>query len=172
MRLTALLEAAQRFCSSGTWETGPRGTPVWVYDPRGDGEPDLQTKLLQELDAEHVGDAVEAAGYAHFNRVPHLCVDVPDGGFTITAKTSEGKRVTFSFMPYKIGGPPQTVDVVYHDAGTIWPGATAPTFEVAVLGKGPTLYASRAAGAQRPTLVAVLLEDQDRPTDQQGEDQH
>ena len=76
-------------------------------------------------------DAV-SAGYAEFNRNPHLCVDVPDGGFTITAKTSEGKRITFAFQPYKSGGAPQCVDVQYHDGeqGVTRNGDPWPVFDV------------------------------------------
>jgi len=76
-------------------------------------------------------DAV-AAGYAEFNRNPHLCVDVPDGGFTITAKTTEGKRITFAFQPYKNGGPPQCVDIQYHDGeqGLTQNGDPWPVFDV------------------------------------------
>ena len=65
------------------------------------------------------GEQAKADGYAEFNGYPHLCVDVPDGGFTISAKTSEGKRVTFSFQPYRSGGPAQCVDICYHDSGKI-----------------------------------------------------
>ena len=57
----------------------------------------------------------EKAGYAEFNVCPHLAVDIPNEGFTITAKTSEGRRITFSFLPYKNGGPPRCVDIQYHD---------------------------------------------------------
>lgn len=39
-------------------------------------------------------DAV-SLGFAGFNDVPHKAIDVPDGAFTITAKTSENRRVTF-----------------------------------------------------------------------------
>lgn len=61
-------------------------------------------------------EQVETAGFAAFNAFPHLCVEVPDGGFTISARTSEGKRVTISFVNYKDGGAAGCVDVQYHDA--------------------------------------------------------
>lgn len=57
-----------------------------------------------------------AAGFAEFNGCPHLCIDVPDGGFTISARTSDGKRVTFCFVPYRDDAPAGCVDVQYHDA--------------------------------------------------------
>lgn len=82
-------------------------------------------------------DAASAAGYAQFNGVPHLSVDVPDGGFTVTCKTSEGRRITFSFMPYRNAGPPQCVDVTYHDNGTCdrFGDKDLPTFDVLMFGR-------------------------------------
>ena len=41
----------------------------------------------------------KSIGYAVFNDVPHKAIDVPDGSFTITARTSDGRRTTFCFMP-------------------------------------------------------------------------
>lgn len=82
-------------------------------------------------------DDAEAAGYAQFNGVPHLAVDVPDGGFTVTAKTSEGKRITFSFMPYRDGGPAGCVDICYHDSGNSdnFQGRDLTTFDVLMFGR-------------------------------------
>ena len=81
-------------------------------------------------------DAV-AAGYAEFNRNPTLCIDIPDGGFTLSAKTSEGKRITFAFQPYRNGGPPQCVDIQYHDGeqGVTRNGDPWPVFNVIGFGK-------------------------------------
>src|SRR3546814_10910290 len=59
----------------------------------------------------------EKIGFARFNRVPTLPIDIPDGGFTISAKTSEGRRITFYFGPHRTGGPARFVDVQFHDAG-------------------------------------------------------
>ena len=42
---------------------------------------------------------VEKSGYAKFNMGPHLCVDVPDGWYTISCKTPDGKMITFAFIP-------------------------------------------------------------------------
>lgn len=60
--------------------------------------------------------AAEAAGYASFNAVPHLAIEVPDGNSTLTVRTSEGKLVTFAFLSYTTGGPPQCVDLFNHSA--------------------------------------------------------
>lgn len=72
-------------------------------------------------------------GFATFNRVPTLPIDIPGGGFTISAKTSEGRRVTFFFGPNRTGGPARFIDIQYHDAGMTVPdggGAPAPVFDL------------------------------------------
>jgi hypothetical protein len=81
--------------------------------------------------------AAVADGYAGFNGNPHLAVDVPDGGFTITAKTSEGKRITFAFQPYRSGGAAGCVDIAYHDNGTVdrFNDTDLPTFDVLMFGR-------------------------------------
>lgn len=112
-----------------------------------------------------------ADGYAEFNGVPHLAVDIPDGdGFTITAKTSEGKRITFSFMPYRKDGPPQCVDVQYHDNGTSHAknGVEIPDFDVVLFGETaaravPTQYDSRKQPF-RPGIVCVLMDNKEEKT--------
>lgn len=38
----------------------------------------------------------ESIGFARFNDVPTLPIDIPDGNFTISAKTTDGRRITFS----------------------------------------------------------------------------
>ena len=60
----------------------------------------------------------ESIGFARFNDVPTLPVEIPDGNFTITAKTSDGRRITFFFGEHKRGAPPSFVDIQYHDL--IW----------------------------------------------------
>lgn len=57
---------------------------------------------------------VKETKFAKFNSGEHLCVEVPDGHFTISARTSEGKQITFAFLPYKENGPAQCVDVEHH----------------------------------------------------------
>ena len=114
----------------------------------------------------HPHDKVEAEGYATFNGFEHLCVDVPDGGFTISAKTSEGKRITFSFLPYKSGGPAQCVDICYHDGkrGTTANDAECPVFDVICFGEtnGSKAqrfqYDSREKGNHPTGIVCVLMD--------------
>lgn len=57
----------------------------------------------------------EDEGYGKFNTYPHLCVDVPNGGFTISARTSDRQRVTVAFVPDE-NGVPHCVDILHHDS--------------------------------------------------------
>ena len=98
-------------------------------------------------------DAV-ATGYAEFNRNPHLCVDIPDGGFTISAKTSEGKRITFAFQPYVTGGPAQCVDIQYHDADFPLGRNGAPRFDALLFGEKD--YDTRKN--TKPGIVCILMD--------------
>jgi hypothetical protein len=56
------------------------------------------------------------SGFASYNDCPHLCVDVPDGFFTISARLSDGRRITFAFAPYEKDSAAQCVDIHYHDS--------------------------------------------------------
>lgn len=44
----------------------------------------------------------------------HLFVDVPDGWATISCRQSDGRQVTFAFVPQGKGRPAQCVDVSLH----------------------------------------------------------
>jgi hypothetical protein len=55
--------------------------------------------------------AAKAAGFKVFNGRSHLLVDVPDGLFTISCRTSAGDLVTFAFCPYRKGAAAACVDV-------------------------------------------------------------
>ena len=107
-------------------------------------------------------DAV-SVGFAQFNTVPHLPVDIPDGGFTITTKTSDGRRTTFYFGPYETGGTPQFIDIQFHDRGTTIPAANGeptPTFDTFTIGKGghhPT-DSRPLAEPDKPSILVLLLE--------------
>ena len=61
----------------------------------------------------------QAIGFARFNDVPTLPIDIPDGDFTVSVKTSDGRRVTFFFGAYRRGAPPRFVDIQYHDLSLI-----------------------------------------------------
>jgi len=105
----------------------------------------------------------EAIGFARFNDVPTLPIDIPDGNFTISARTSDGRRITFFFGEYRRGVPPSFVDIQYHDSGSIIPnanGGTSPTFDMLTIGRGGShAYDSRQQAAeQKPSIAVVLLE--------------
>ncbi|HEX7783439.1 MAG TPA: hypothetical protein VF509_11595 [Sphingobium sp.] len=103
----------------------------------------------------------QAIGFAVFNAVPTLPIDIPDGGFTLSAKTSEGRRITFYFGPYVTGGPARFVDIQY-DAGATVPdarGAPTPVFDMFTIGHGDArAYDSRSEEPiGKPSIAAILL---------------
>ncbi|AMK24711.1 MULTISPECIES: hypothetical protein [Sphingomonadales] len=115
-----------------------------------------QLPIMTRADAESIG-------FATFNHVPTLPVDIPDGGFTISAKTSEGLRVTFYFGPYHTGGPPRFIDIQYRDSAMTVPGgdgSPVPVFDMLTIAeKGIHRYDSRKADtSEKPSIAVVLLE--------------
>lgn len=105
----------------------------------------------------------EAIGFARFNDVPTLPIDIPDGNFTISARTSDGRRITFFFGEHRRGAPPSFVDIQYHDGGSTIPnanGGASPTFDMLTIGRGGShAYDSRQQPAeQKPSIAVVLLE--------------
>lgn len=115
-----------------------------------------QLPIMTRADAESIGFAI-------FNHVPTLPIDIPDGGFTISAKTSEGLRVTFYFGPYRTGGPPRFIDIQYQDSGMAVPGgdvSPVPVFDMLTIAeKGIHRYDSRKADiSEKPSIAVVLLE--------------
>lgn len=114
--------------------------------------------------------AVAAAiGFAHFNDVPHKTIDIPDGGFTLTTKTSDGNRVTFYFGPYETGGPPAFIDIQYHDRGSTISnanGGTSPTFDCFAITRGGThvVDSRKLEEGKKPSILVLLLERLARPS--------
>ena len=105
----------------------------------------------------------EAIGFARFNECPHLVVDVPDGGFTVTTRTTEGNRTTLYFGPSRQGGPATFIDIQYHDAGATIPdgrGEPSPVFDMLTIGRGGyNAYDSRdAVTGDKPSIAVILLE--------------
>lgn len=102
-------------------------------------------------------------GFAIFNHVPTLPIDIPDGGFTVSAKTSEGRRVTFHFGPYRTGGPPRFVDIQFHGAMSVpdGGGSPAPVFDMMTIAQGGRQpYDSRASGiSEKPSIAVLFLEN-------------
>jgi hypothetical protein len=104
-----------------------------------------------------------AAGFASFNDVPHLCVQLPDGRHTISVRTSDGKRITFAFLATAVaGGAADCVDIVYHDSGSSRPGsngATVPTFDVIIdAGARHACHTSARTTSPDPAMVTVLMQ--------------
>lgn len=103
----------------------------------------------------------ETIGFARFNDVPTLPIDIPDGNFTISARTSDGRRITFFFGEYERGAPPSFVDIQYHDNGTTIAnadGGVSPTFDMLTIGRGGRqAYDSRRHPADEKPSIAVIL---------------
>src|SRR5690606_20660735 len=103
----------------------------------------------------------ESIGFARFNDVPTLPIDIPDGNFTISARTSDGRRITFFFGEYQRGTPPSFVDIQYHDNGTTIPnadGGTSPSFDMLTIGQGGRhAYDSRRHSSDEKPSIAVIL---------------
>ena len=100
-------------------------------------------------------------GWAEFNKGPHLLVQVPDTISTISVRTSEGKKVTFSLIPYKDGGAPQCVDIQHHGHVT-HPGGSGqpvPSQEIRAFGLNKKdIVAHRTDGYG---LVCVILQEKE-----------
>lgn len=112
-------------------------------------------------------DQVEAAGFAKFNGGDHLCVDIPDGHFTISVKTSEGRQITFAFCPYKAGKPACCIDIQDHGGKKIGPDqaniskgqdATAQAL-ICFSGGGPDPFRSTYEDKKAVTLTTLLLKN-------------
>lgn len=76
----------------------------------------MKTKIQEFQKVHRDNSEIAAAGFADFNGGTHLCVDVPDGNFTISCRTSAGEKITFAFCPYKKDGPAKCVDIQRHTA--------------------------------------------------------
>lgn len=105
-------------------------------------------------------------GFAGFNDVPHKAIDIPDGPFTITTKTSEGRRTTFCFQGKTYDAPARFIDVQFHDRGTDIPTASghrAPTFNAfSIAGDGRHVTDSRSLPEEaKPSILVVLMDRQD-----------
>jgi len=117
---------------------------------------------IRDLPVMSKADA-EAIGFAGFNDVPHKVIDLPDGDFTISAKTSDGRRVTFSFQPHSPDGTARFVDIQFHDRGTAIPSANGdpmPTFNAfAITGGGRHIVDTRALTENiKPSILVMLME--------------
>lgn len=124
---------------------------------------------ISDLPIMSLADA-QSIGFAGFNDVPHKPIDVPDGAFTITTKTSDGRRTTFSFQPYDADGAARFCDIQFHDRGSTIPnanGGQSPTFNMfAITRGGRHIVDSRALTEDiKPSILVLLLdrETEERP---------
>lgn len=107
------------------------------------------------------------AGFERFNLCPTLCVDVPNGGFTLSCRTEDGKQVTFHFGVYQKDGTPQFLDIQYHNNGTSWDngGRKVSTFDAIMFGGGNTLHDTRknktGPSEGKAAIICVLMEDKE-----------
>ena len=101
-------------------------------------------------------ESAAQAGFGVFNNGPHLCVEVPAGNFTISARTPNGHRVTFAFCPRPDGAGHQCVDV-RHESGEFMPDGQTHKQRIVVFGQGPTIarttYSDEPAATHRPTTT-------------------
>ena len=102
-------------------------------------------------------------GFATFNRCPHLPIDIPDGGFTLTVKTSHNCCVAFYFGLYQEGGPPEFIDIQYQDRGSTIPdarGEPGPTFDFLGICRGSVQCADsrQLEEPDKPSILALLLD--------------
>jgi len=120
---------------------------------------------IRDLPVMSMADA-QSIGFAGFNDVPHKAIDVPDGAFTITTKTSDGRRTTFSFQSYEVDGPARFVDIQFHDRSSTIAnanGGRSPTFNLfAITEGGRHIVDSRGLTEDiKPAILVLLLDRQD-----------
>lgn len=97
----------------------------------------------------------EKKGFAVFNRGTHLCVDVPNGHYTVSCRLSNGKRVTFSFVPYEDGAPAACVDI-HHRSGDVW-GQDWERQNVICFSGGRDAFRADSKDANPVSLTTLLL---------------
>jgi hypothetical protein len=103
-------------------------------------------------------------GFARFNSGKHLCVDVPEGFYTITARDPRGRKITFAFLPSsaKGDGGHHAVDVVTHDGPKSEDGT--PLQSLVCFGQGPVTGRHGIKDEVPTTLVSHNLIDEDGET--------
>jgi len=101
-------------------------------------------------------EEAEKEGFATFSKEgEHIAIEIPDGINTITVKTSEGKKITFCFLPYFDGGSPQCVDIRNDHNGEMMEGH--PLQDVRAFSLGTTPFSSEDLKESQVTLTSVVL---------------
>jgi hypothetical protein len=104
-------------------------------------------------------DEARAEGFAQFNNGEHLVVNLPDGPRTISVRLSDGRQVTFAFIPYVEGGIPRCIDIKDHQGNGSFvkngeAQVTAQTLHVWTCGH-PLYSAVQGTGA---TMITLMLD--------------
>ncbi|MHC4676558.1 MAG: hypothetical protein ACYTBZ_29075 [Planctomycetota bacterium] len=108
-------------------------------------------------------ETAKERGFEAYNSGPHLCVEVPDGNYTITCRNSEGKQVTFAFCPNS--GPRDVspghhcIDIVHHTGAQDEDGVAIQ--QASFLGRGPTNAVCRYTDEVPTTVVSLSLRKPD-----------
>lgn len=117
---------------------------------------------ITDLPVMSLTDAV-SLGFAGYKDV-HKPIDVPDGAFTIAAKTTDGRRVSFCFLSDSNDGPARFVAIKFHDRGTTITNTrnvVSPTFDAfALTSEGRHVIDSRTLEeAQKPSILVLLMDE-------------
>lgn len=117
----------------------------------------LKRKTMLEGLKANVVAAKEAKqlGFANYNDYNHLVVEVPNEGFTISARTPDGQKITFSFIRRPTGDGHQCVEIIHHTGNKTVKGY--PVQQAAMYGLGPTNAICRYNDESPTTLVSVSL---------------
>ena len=92
----------------------------------------------------------------------------------MSCRTSEGRRITFAFLPYAENGPPQAVDIQYHDSPVLIEHSETVLPAQSFIGFGPKRGDVRYSrhSAKPCTLLCVILSDEcPNLTDAEAKDQ-
>jgi hypothetical protein len=138
----------------------PRATAVFEDDEivTVDVSPEFFTRSADEL------ATVREGGYRVYDLQPHLTLDIPDTGLTVSVKlrkagTLEPRRMTFAFLPKVVGGI-QCVDITQYDGPrTVKNGSdNLPVQSIIVRGLGNVLFNSGTQATNPVLLTTVLIE--------------
>lgn len=119
--------------------------------------------MLQQNPPQLTPAQAQAAGFRTFGDCPHMAINIPNGGCTITTRDHAGRAVTFHFGTYQEGGLPSFLDIQYHDSGSTVmdaSGKPAPIFDMLTISKGGAHHfdSRNLPHDRRPSIACILLE--------------
>lgn len=110
--------------------------------------------MYENFQVEGLVDNDESDRFVKYNKkAPHLCVALPDETCTISVRTPDGNKITFSFIHRPEGLGHQCVDIVHHSDKLNESGNPLQT--ASFLGQGPT-NAVTCPNDDSPTTLVVL----------------